>query len=53
MIYFVRLSADSSLENVIIRRSGGDKPRRYAFGALARIISCRVGVEVSSQKFLN
>jgi len=38
IVFGMRL-ADLSMKNGVIRRSGGDKPRRYTFGALTWIIS--------------
>jgi hypothetical protein len=39
VVFFVRRSAISAIKNGVIRRSGGDKLRRYTLGDSMRIIA--------------
>jgi len=41
------------MKNGVIRRSGGDKPRRYTFGDLMRIIARWVSSGMPAQKSLS
>jgi hypothetical protein len=49
VIVFLGRSAISAIKNAVIRRSGGDKPRRYTLGDLMRPIAVSSRILISMQ----